>query len=249
MDHTAEWRTQGYDIPPASAEFLRPPGAEFLRAYHFTSSQHGVNALALSRLKVARFSDANDPFELLALNCHGREVRRRASMAKDAFNEVMGLLCFTKDWSSPLIWSHYADRHRGVCLGFDVRRTILATVEYEDDRLREDLPDDPDPAALDPDLQARLARTKSHHWKYEQEVRVFLELDRALNEHGLYFRPFDNDLRLAEVILGQQCALPVSAMRALVADHAPAGAQVLKARLAFRSFNVRPDGRFRPLAS
>jgi hypothetical protein len=30
------------------------------------------------------------------------------------------LLCFSADWSHPLIWAHYSDKHRGLCLGFEI---------------------------------------------------------------------------------------------------------------------------------
>lgn len=40
-------------------------------------------------------------------------------------SEKYGLLCFCETWQSPLLWNHYADRHKGICLGFDVRETVL----------------------------------------------------------------------------------------------------------------------------
>jgi len=31
----------------------------------------------------------------------------------------LGLLCFSRNWHNPVLWSHYADKHRGICPGFD----------------------------------------------------------------------------------------------------------------------------------
>jgi hypothetical protein len=47
----------------------------------------------------------------------------------------MGLLCFAGDWSEPVMWSHYAEKHTGICLGFDVSRSAVQQVSYQDDRI------------------------------------------------------------------------------------------------------------------
>ena len=32
-----------------------------------------------------------------------------------------GILCFSLNWTSLLLWAHYADNHKGICLGFDLQ--------------------------------------------------------------------------------------------------------------------------------
>ncbi|OFV97157.1 MAG: hypothetical protein A3H28_14690 [Acidobacteria bacterium RIFCSPLOWO2_02_FULL_61_28] len=244
-NHLAEWLALGYSKKMASAEFLAPPPAEFIRVYHFTSSQHGQAAVRLKRLKVARFGDANDPFELLALNRHDRAIRHLAAQLRDDYNDKKGLLCFTRNWASPLLWSHYGDRHKGVCLGFDVRRSLVSEIDYADKPLRRRLPDDPETSAIDDGLLDLLARTKSHHWKYEEELRLFIELASAVTVSPLFFRPFDEELMLREVILGHRCDLDLQTVRTGVGETVP-NAVAFKARLAFRSFEVRLNGKTRP---
>ncbi len=247
-NYTSEWQVLGYPNGMASSEFLPPPAKGFVRAYHFTSSQHAINAVGLGRLKVARFSDANDPFELLGLNCHDRRTRKRAAKLRDEYNSRTGLLSFTRNWSSPLIWSHYADRHKGICLGFNVRRAMIKSVKYEDERLRKELPENPDRTQLSSKLQERLAVTKSHHWKYEEELRLFVELKQTVRERDLFFQLFSDDLQLAEVILGDRCEHALPTVRRLVFQVAP-DAVAFKARLAFRSFEVRLNGKTKPHVS
>ena len=41
------------------------------------------------------------------------EYRIDAEMGK------RGVLCLAEDWNCPLMWSHYADRHRGLCIEYD----------------------------------------------------------------------------------------------------------------------------------
>ena len=244
-DYREEWRLLGYQEGMGSASFLRPPGSDFVRAYYMTSSKFAVNDIGLCRLKVARFSEVNDPFELLGLNCHDPNTRKLAARFRESQNNKAGLLSFSANWTNPVLWSHYAARHKGICLGFDLKRTTVQDVEYNDERLREELPDHKNPDTIPEGIKDRLYRTKSGDWKYEQEIRVFVDLKKATTEGALHFWPFDENMRLAEVILGPRCDQKLKTIDKLVAATNP-NAVVFKARLAFRSFRVVLDGRTRP---
>jgi hypothetical protein len=244
-DYTKEWLRLGYQKGMGSASFLPPPAREFVRAYHMTSAEHALQCLERLRLKVARFSEVNDPFELLGLNCHDPRMRKIAKRFRDSQNNRTGLLCFSSNWTNPVLWSHYAEKHKGICLGFDLRRSIVETVDYADERLRRALPDDKDPETIPTDIQARLCRTKARDWIYEQELRVLVDLAEATREGLLHFWPFYENMRLAEVILGPRCDQQLAGVTNLVAA-SRANAVVFKARLAFRSFRVVLDDRTRP---
>lgn len=48
-----------------------------MRVYYFSNTEYTISNLALKRLKVSRFSQLNDPFELLAadlLNPHHKNA-------------------------------------------------------------------------------------------------------------------------------------------------------------------------------
>ena len=244
-DYTTEWLRLGYQRGMGSASFLPPPAKDFVRAYYMTSVEHALNDIERLRLKVSRFSEVNDPFELLGLNCHDPKVRKLTKRFIDSQNNRTGLLSFSGNWTNPVLWSHYATRHKGICLGFDLRRSTVETVEYTDERLRKALPDDKDPETIPKAIQDRLCRTKSRDWQYEQELRVLVDLAKAKTEGPLHFWPFDENMRLAEVILGPRCDRQLSSITGLVAGSS-AQAVAFKARLAFRSFRVVLDGRTRP---
>src|SRR2546427_12585692 len=107
-EYRAEWVPAGYKHNMASAIACRPPAnRDYVRVYHLTCAEHAVSDVALSRLKVARFSDLNDPFELLAVNFREREVRKVARDFKSAYDAHTALLSFSADWSEPVLWSHY----------------------------------------------------------------------------------------------------------------------------------------------
>jgi Protein of unknown function (DUF2971) len=234
------WDRAGYGTKMGSSNVVPPPPHEWVRLYHLTSAEFATNSIALGRLKVARFSDLNDPFELLSLNFGESRVRTLINDFKNRYNEDTGLLCFSKNWTSPVLWSHYAAKHTGVCLGFDVPRELVQEVTYEDERILARLADNANPSVLDQALQEQLLRTKYRHWSYEEERRIVVPLASATKEGKLYFRHFDHELKLAEVILGHLCNLSLDAVRSLTrALHHHV--TTFHARLAWKSFDVVPQ--------
>lgn len=126
------WVAAGYGSKMGSVAAIPPPDASFLRLYHLTSAEFAVSDIGLGHLKVARFSDLNDPFELMALNLRESRTRKVVREFKDAYDSKTGLLCFSSDWTSPVLWSHYAAKHSGICLGFDLQRGLAEEVQYDD---------------------------------------------------------------------------------------------------------------------
>jgi hypothetical protein len=211
-----------------------------MRLYYFTGTNFALSNLALRRLKVSRFHDLNDPFELLAVDIGEREQRASIRAARDRLNDAKGLICFCRSWKNPLVWGHYAEKHTGICLGFDVEDSRVEPVIYASRPMKIRT----DPKTGEPKLTvanvSRLQRTKFRDWKYEAEMRYFVYLEEVVAESGLYFQSFCPDIVLREVILGPRCALPIAGIRALVRPFKPT-VSVVKARIAYRSFNVVED--------
>lgn len=244
-EYRARWSDAGYSSQMGSAEVCLPPAAEFVRVYHLMPAEYALAAISLGRLKVARLSDINDPFELLALGLKGTHRRQVMRDFKDALDKKMGILSFSGNWVSPVLWSHYANRHRGICLGFDLRKAKAERVSYEDERIRQELDGDKHSLHLKREQEILLRRTKYAHWKYEEEQRLFVELSKAACEGSLHFWSFDDDLLLREIILGVSCLLPLENVRGLVASRYP-DVMTYRARLAVKSFGIVPDERTVP---
>lgn len=239
--YEAKWRDLGYPREMGSPKLLPPPSPNLVRAFHLTSAEHGISNISLRRLKVTRFSEANDPFELSALNCHKREIRQLIGLFKSQ-NSKTGLLCFSANWTNPLLWSHYANNHKGICLGFDLLRSEVQCVVYK--RKRPRLQPDADPAQV----RDLLLRTKFIGWKYEQECRRFIDLSnpqQAKEDGAHYFSPFNQGLCLREVILGERNDLSVDDIRTLTNAMNP-GALVYKVRKERRGFRIVGDGDYAP---
>jgi hypothetical protein len=196
--------------------------------YHFINAHFGLEALKQRRLKIARIMELNDPFEFLAVDLSDREFRKVIKATKADLSKTKGILCFCKTWTHPILWGHYADKHKGICLGFEVPRSVLEKVDYVDCRF-------PRPDIMDEAFMKRLLFTKFAHWQYEQEYRAYVQLDEEVD--GLYYAEFSEKLSLKRVIVGEQSkvlrAKISQALGSLSKD-----VEVFKARAGFRSFDV-----------
>lgn len=111
-----------------------------------------------------------------------------------------GVLSLAKRFNCPLMWSHYGDQHRGICLGYRVpqaERPSLHRVDYGGERtvLASSVA-----AMLKGDEKAREAvdravlLKKARDWQYEKEWRL-------LGPRG----DADSPLELIEVLFGMRC--------------------------------------------
>ncbi|MCH9051058.1 MAG: DUF2971 domain-containing protein, partial [Proteobacteria bacterium] len=187
----AEWENAGYEKYMGSAAVVPPPPKNFIRVYHLSPEEFAISNVKLGRMKVARFLDLNAPFELMALNFRERRMRKVVRDFKSVYDSHTGLFCFSADWTDPVLWSHYGDKHRGICLGFNLMRDCAQEVQYEDERILANLGEEGDPLILNKELQDLLLRTKYRHWQYEKELRVFVPLEGAITEGSMHFCPFD----------------------------------------------------------
>jgi hypothetical protein len=211
-----------------------------MRVFYFTNANYGVSNLSLRRLKISRFSQLNDPFELLAADLLDPRDRKALSNFKDNLNSTKGMICFSGSWGNPLLWGHYADKHSGMALGFDVPDEYLSPVQYTTQRAKVEFDQKSRTIVDGSRLTDRLLRTKFVDWKYEDEKRMFVDLDPNSQEGGNHFMEFSENLVLREVILGLKCDLPVSRIRQLLKDE-QAPVKVLKAGMALRAFKIIED--------
>ena len=207
-----------------------------MRVYNFLAAEWAEDDLVKRRIKISRFDDLNDPFELLAAQLRSKDVRRAFGALRDHMCANRGVLCFSRGWHNPLLWSHYADKHRGICLGFDVPDVHIVHVSYNSTRLlaaaSKLLGGGPEAETL----MSTLLRTKFRDWKYEKEVRIFTTLE-DVDPTGHYFKDFGPDMRLREVILGPRFSGSVATIVGLARKNS-SRVPVIQSRLAFKSFRV-----------
>lgn len=204
-----------------------------MRAYKFLNLKHGLRSLREKRLKISTLSDLNDPFELSPYELTDETLRRVVHNFRVALSNTRGLLCFSKDWRDPVIWAHYADSHKGLCLGFEIPDEMCHRVTYEPERL-------PFPAQPTLEDAKVLLSTKYVNWQYEQEIRVWAELNDK--EGQFYFAPFGASLRLVAVIAGASCTIAESKLIEVLEPSAK-DITLIKARAGFKRFEVVEDAR------
>lgn len=207
-----------------------------MRVYKFLNAKYGLEALEKRRLKIARINELNDPFELLGTNLTDQELRRAFMGMKDALNENRGLLCFSKRWRNPLLWSHYADGHRGLCLGFDVSDHLLMNVTYTRKRSKSRELFSNVQSVKEREME-RLLSTKFSHWRYENEVRVFVSLEDKDPDIGHYFYPFSDEMKIRQVLVGAEASVTRQEVAEALGNE-NADIERFKTRAAFQTFNV-----------
>ena len=201
------------------------------RLYRYSSSKYGLWTLQNRCLRVSRIEELNDPFEFLAPELIDPQYRQIIRSVKAHLNKTKGIVYFAENRKSPLMWAHYAERHEGLCLGFDVvAGDALGRVKYVTKRLKW-------PGKLEYDFAQALLLTKFSHWRYEREWRAFMSLDDCQECDGHYVKPFSDDLVLREVYTGVRSEM---SLRESVegAVHGLHGVRVWNTREAFRTFDV-----------
>jgi hypothetical protein len=207
-----------------------------MRVYKFLDTHFGLKSLSEKRLKISMLSDLNDPFELIPYDISDREHRRALQMTRSQLARHRGMLCFSADWRDPVLWAHYSDKHRGFCLGFELADELCHRVKYVFRRM----PFPHSITAKDAEVAEAILFTKYSNWQYEQEVRVFLELNDQ--EGGIYFREFCDSLRLVMVIAGARNTTSKSEIERALGDLAP-NVELVKARPGFTDFEIVRDQR------
>lgn len=207
------------------------------------SGEHALKNIALKRLKISRISELNDPYELNAIASENQELIEAMERTKADLDQEKGVLCFSHSWSDPVMWSHYADSHRGMALGFVRNGEAPTPVTYSPDLLPEDwflgLLDFPD----GPEKEAGVLKwltSKYVVWRYENESRVFLDLDEPDSlEPNLYFSYFGPEtIDLREVILGVRCPTTITQVEDILATNGYTSVKVIKAQLSSIKYEV-----------
>ena len=207
-----------------------------MRLYYMTAEKWAQTILAEARLKLSLFDELNDPFELLGASIGGHETRRVVTFLRAHWSKTYGLLCMSDNWHSPLMWAHYADKHRGICLGFDIEDGLWWQMRYVADRISLPLDVTKPVLGLDAAKLRSLMEVKAMDWAYEREYRMSSKLT-DVEENGFYYVDFSNALVLREVILGARCTTPIHSVARSVGQPART-VTVHRARAAFETFEI-----------
>lgn len=114
------------------------------------------------------------------------------NIAKEARKNIF-CTCFSETYDNILMWSHYADQHRGCCIAFKSNHlkvppfAEIQPVEYVDER----------PRLWDDDIQSQLDLPfkKNSMWSYEREWRLVLPAkEESVNPENGPFLQFGDSI-------------------------------------------------------
>lgn len=150
-----------------------------------------------------------------------RENIPRVKNVLEELSEKAGVFCLTPHFDNLLMWSHYGDSHKGICVGFDIEQPIHdndpvdpvfglgVDVEYLDAYPEicmteiinglSTYTESPDKMSGYNEMVARILYAKGQDWSYENEVR-FCNINLGFSS-GLVSFPAS---KLKEIILGSK---------------------------------------------
>ncbi len=204
--------------------------------YHLTEKKWALENIENKRIKIAEIHDLNDPFELIGPDLRTKAERIKFRKWRSDMAKLYGLICFSRNWSNSVLWSHYGDKHQGIALGFEVSDELLMDIIYTSTRMSADSVGEAYGAHAEKYIQKILA-TKFTDWAYEDEVRVFTRLEERDQNTGKYFADLDDNIKLRKVVVGSLCDTELKVLENLCARY-DEKIELIKARLAFRSYKV-----------
>lgn len=210
-----------------------------IRLYHYTKAATLDKILSSGLIRLTDVTKTNDPFECSIQHLEkGKNEGALRWCEKDVWLSDLHdapdlIVSLSGTMSSPSMWGHYADCHKGVCLVFDIPVSLIesstegkcyndsidraiAPVEYEDRK--------PIPTNIYNDDKANYQRIlrdaslrKGKEWEFEHEVRIIVASGLATpSKHTdivwVDEWPYYNGLMgyLRGVILGIRCDKVIS---------------------------------------
>ena len=156
--------------------------------YKYVSLNRVADILDNNRLYLNDGSNFNDPFEITAVDRRTHRIRHI---------EGLHVLSLTNSYRNKLIWSHYTNSHRGVCLTIKVPSHLVYPICYSTKRVYEDSDIDDiissskrvSKKSVDKDFSTlsrdkKIAYIKDKKWLYEKEYRIVFDKSE---EAGLIF--------------------------------------------------------------
>lgn len=164
-----------------------------------------LGMLVQSEIYFARPEQLNDPFDCTvdipnALNnaiskadttvpVILQKLRDKKMLLEDIQNRIqtVGVCSFSLELKNTLLWAHYGDNHRGICLMYDFPETFfykpgilgVAEVDYGESPLcawfLEEAPSLESAEKFGTSLITKALTIKAKSWRYEKEIRIVRE--------------------------------------------------------------------------
>ncbi len=179
--------------------------AQWTTLYKYVPLNRVADILDNHRLYLSDGTNFNDPFEITVTDKKKHKTRHI---------EGLHILSLTNSYRNKLIWSHYTESHKGVCLTVKVPNHLVYPICYSTKRIYEDSDIDTiisssviiTKKSVDKDFSAldknkKIAYIKDKKWLYEKEYRIVFDKDDEsdlIYEDGKWFM----SVKISNIYLG-----------------------------------------------
>ena len=174
-------------------------------------------------------------------------VKLLPGMLQKTANSLLGAFSLSEICDHELMWSHYAEEHKGYVVGFDSSHPFFNQKKSSIDELRHlrkiEYRDKPPVINLMKTNGSELFFVKSSKWKYEAEWRMLLPLSDSTevidkNPYAIYLFKFPATA-VKRIILGARVSDEnMSIIRSLVAEKEFAHIELYRAQLESSSYGI-----------
>ncbi len=167
------------------------------------ANQESANPRSHAEMK-KRLSDMRSPLAEDVVKAWRKIVEKTElplERKRQIIDEELRAICFSKPNSGKtideiLLWSHYADKHKGIRIGFEFpdeinERFKVREVIYQKNRVEVVFSLGSECPALE--ALEKSALVKCEVWRYEQEFRLLTKTTLCIMRNGEYFLTFDRE--------------------------------------------------------
>jgi len=131
-----------------------------------------VDIIMNKRLYAAKYTELNDPME--GIYYHTPNFRRVLRDKIYEGKQNLRICSLSKEKDNLLMWSHYADGHKGIIIGVQIEEPD----KYEKNDIIYSGLKKIEEGKLNKKTAVEILSRKLISWKYEKEVRVFVKQDQ-----------------------------------------------------------------------
>jgi hypothetical protein len=220
--------------------------SESILLYRFLSAEAAIKTIEMRSFRVGRLLELNDPYEWLPgidgiiPEALGFTNRCRDNYLKD-MNEDFGMISFSETVSDAVLWSHYADSHRGIAIEVDhLVNKQLHKVTYSQIRPTVPVHFINQQEQYDEQMRGILLKSvmqKSLSWSYEKGYRVLEDLMSCQVAQGMYFLKIPENF-ITRVIIGARSTVSPNYVRRTLEINGLTNVQVVKARRSIKTYDI-----------
>jgi len=156
-----------------------------------------IENLRMNEIRMSKASSFNDPYDSLIF-CNSKDIiylnpniKKECDITEDIINsvnegfdyqELFYVSCFTEDFASMLMWSHYANRHMGFCVEYELQKLQQVAPTPFPSMIRPVIYDNEELNFMSLNFDQRISLypyIKSSEWSYEKEWRLAIKAVKA----------------------------------------------------------------------